>query len=872
VRTLSAQEAQVAKAAGYAARLRVRVADGGGTLRDLTALDLAGGRDFTRSIRVERHVDQDFAVATFTVRRQLDRWNISPLVTTSKLNIISNSYSPLLARGRLCVVESYLLPSEMAPSSGDWREVFRGTVGTVDEAQDTIDIQALDQWHTLADAPHFLEVERPYGSGGGVAVQTVMQQLINDSYGQPFTASGAYANRDRVHPTTANGFWYQSESTASAGAEPSWPTTVGNTVVSGSVTFRCMGTIPQLYTPSSPSWNIAPAYQQKRMSCWQAIRALVNQFGWQLLDKYDSGTSSWRLTLIQPDRTKNTPDFTWYPDTTDAAGAAVPSILALSSWRTGVEDVRNVIELTFSNRSVLDTAGKPTRQKVSSRDATSIDANGWRWISISEQAASQISSTTEAQRMTDALRDDMKDPLATHEVVCPLFWPAELGDLYRFKANGYSYTSDQDLAVAGIQHEQGESGAATTRLTCRGKPSAGFERWRALGYDVSALRPATFNGPDQVTGVTIAQVQGGLAVTWAKATAGAEVKEYELHISTSNGFTPGSSTLKAVTDATSKTIPDLVPGTTYYAVIVPRGLLGERGTASAQASTTAGYTKPRDMQPRVSFETTPPNHDFEANNGSGPPDRWTDPDAKWGVRFFLESSVVQSGGKSIKVAGTTSGEYWLFSDYFPINAGAKYYSSVWYRNNSPTTLDFASAEIYFYDGALSGVGSRDLVNTYYIGGVFDDVWQEGTNTFTPVAGALYARAAIHHRAGAGSYTTYYDNIKVEEIPISPWTALSFGTSWTNWTDANYHNPEFTKDSTTGRIQLRGLAKNTNAANLTIGTLPVGHRPLKRLIFVIDANDAPFYVEVQAGGAIVCRSTPVLNQWHSLANISFIAEQ
>jgi uncharacterized phiE125 gp8 family phage protein len=64
-----------------------------------------------------------------------------------------------------------------------------------------------------------------------------------------FTASGSYASGDRVRPTTPDGYSYEAQGAGAAGAEPSWPTTVGNTVVSGAVTFRNMGLADPVPTP-----------------------------------------------------------------------------------------------------------------------------------------------------------------------------------------------------------------------------------------------------------------------------------------------------------------------------------------------------------------------------------------------------------------------------------------------------------------------------------------------------------------------------------------------------------------------------------------------------------------------------------------------
>jgi hypothetical protein len=209
----------------------------------------------------------------------------------------------------------------------------------------------------------------------------------------------------------------------------------------------------------------------------------------------------------------------------------------------------------------------------------------------------------------------------------------------------------------------------------------------------------------------------------------------------------------------------LVPGTTYYVKLVALDSSEppNRSAASSEVTVVAGYTTPAAMQPRVSFDTTPPNHNFEAANTSGaPPDRWTDEDAVWNTRFLLDTSVVKSGKQSLKVAGTTVGTYEFWSDYFPVNASLRYASRVWFRNNT-TGVDAAPIDIYFYDASLTLLGSTSLINTYFVGGVYNDVWQNLGNSFSPTAGALYARVLIQHVPGAAAYTTHYDEVVVEPI-------------------------------------------------------------------------------------------------------------
>lgn len=72
-----------------------------------------------------------------------------------------------------------------------------------------------------------------------------------DSDGAVITSSGTwaattvYALKARVQPTVKNGFWYRvTANGTTAGTEPTWPTTIGGTVVDSGVTWTCEGGAP----------------------------------------------------------------------------------------------------------------------------------------------------------------------------------------------------------------------------------------------------------------------------------------------------------------------------------------------------------------------------------------------------------------------------------------------------------------------------------------------------------------------------------------------------------------------------------------------------------------------------------------------------
>jgi hypothetical protein len=79
-----------------------------------------------------------------------------------------------------------------------------------------------------------------------------------------WVAGTTYGAKANVTPTAthATGYWYQTASGGiAAGSEPAWPSSVGQTIVDGGVTWTCMGTVvPGLafVTKPTPSFRASP--------------------------------------------------------------------------------------------------------------------------------------------------------------------------------------------------------------------------------------------------------------------------------------------------------------------------------------------------------------------------------------------------------------------------------------------------------------------------------------------------------------------------------------------------------------------------------------------------------------------------------------
>ncbi len=75
-----------------------------------------------------------------------------------------------------------------------------------------------------------------------------------------WAASTAYSVGDIVVPTTANGYYYEcTVAGTSDTAEPTWPTTIGNTVADGGATWQCKAARPSEYEVSGTGYTAGGA-------------------------------------------------------------------------------------------------------------------------------------------------------------------------------------------------------------------------------------------------------------------------------------------------------------------------------------------------------------------------------------------------------------------------------------------------------------------------------------------------------------------------------------------------------------------------------------------------------------------------------------
>lgn len=95
-----------------------------------------------------------------------------------------------------------------------------------------------------------------YTAGGATLASKTLTVTAANSFAPTWAASTAYDAGDIVRPTTGNGFLYRAQAAGtSGGAEPTWPTTVGDEVADSGVTWTNVGVAIVQWDAADPSWG-----------------------------------------------------------------------------------------------------------------------------------------------------------------------------------------------------------------------------------------------------------------------------------------------------------------------------------------------------------------------------------------------------------------------------------------------------------------------------------------------------------------------------------------------------------------------------------------------------------------------------------------
>lgn len=381
-------------------RARVKVANGSGTMIDLSSRFNAA--------KISHDIDQPVSGATVSfVRAQGSTQSLAPLRTDSTLNVNDvGAYAPLLDLNRRITIEVATTAIGATILAADYKMLFDGTIDMLNVERNPVVCECRDKGAPLVD--RWIETEAFYSTTPvGTPIEDVMQELIDDVFGAA------------VHV---------------------------------------------LYVPVSPGFDIVK-YRQQRMSVMDALVDLVQLIGWDVRYKWDDGTSAFRLTLSEPPRAKVTPDFTFGPN----------AYIDIGQLSLELTNIRNVVAVSFR-----DSANQGNRNTYTTSDGPSITKYGRRFFLMQEADTSPIDTTAEATTMATAALADLKDPKAEQEKNAPLFWPADISDLYRYSPNGVHYNTAQDWAVVEFDHEIAPD-HMRTNFKVRGGPAGQYNSWLGRG-------------------------------------------------------------------------------------------------------------------------------------------------------------------------------------------------------------------------------------------------------------------------------------------------------------------------------------------------------------------------------------------------------
>jgi hypothetical protein len=216
-----------------------------------------------------------------------------------------------------------------------------------------------------------------------------------------------------------------------------------------------------LVTPVNPLWNVTQ-WAQDQTHVLEALRALAMQIGHDVRFVWDA-SNNFVLTFSLPQRAKDAWDAVFGPD----------EYFDVTQLSVSDADVRNVGKGRF-----FDKATQTVQTILRTNDA-SIARYGRRYMEIVEGATSNIDSAAEMTAMLDAMLADLALPIAEQSISTSYFWPAQLGDLYMYRANGVHYDTDQLYALVGYEHAA-QDGEIVTTMTSRGKPAGAYREWLAI--------------------------------------------------------------------------------------------------------------------------------------------------------------------------------------------------------------------------------------------------------------------------------------------------------------------------------------------------------------------------------------------------------
>ncbi|RKG99197.1 fibronectin type III domain-containing protein [Corallococcus carmarthensis] len=593
-----------------------------------------------------------------------------------------------------------------------------------------------------------------------------------------------------------------------------------------------------LFTPVNPLSMRGP-YVQQREPLLDAVRALAEQIGWDVRMRWREDAGAFALTLWSPDRLTDTPVVTFGPD----------NVLELGELRRGLEHIRNVVEVVYSDKADKDATGTKKRKTVTATNPSSVALYGRRWMQVAEGASSLIDTQVEAQRLADAAIADLSESALRLSLTLPgIHWYLQAADLVQVLPDGVHFDSPQRLAVVSADFECASSGEARTKLELQGRPSTSRAVWAEKDARPGIAPSAAFTGPAAPSGLVVANTVNGFSLAWTPAADGTPWDSYELHVSSTASFTPSQATFRENSRATRFEVADLVAGRAYYARVIPRDARGNAGPASAEVTLSPRYVAPSMLLPTVTYAVLPLNADFEAlSNHDSPPDGWSVSPGVWNVDAFDASATpnVFSGVRSVRLAPTLVATL-LASQVFSVRPGDTLVPSAMVLGASDASPAYKAMLLIRWLTTTFGFAGADVVDESNLSNI---AWNElgRGNTVKAPSTARYAQVFVG-KSTAGPYTCYVDSVRVVIQPPSQPRQEAALIAASGWVSIGApRGPTYYKNSA-GDVVLGGGLKSGTMGSAAF-VLPPGYRPLNEQRLPVDCGALYGRVRITSDGAV-----------------------
>lgn len=278
-----------------------------------------------------------------------------------------------------------------------------------------------------------------------------------------------------------------------------------------------------------------------------------------------------------------------------------------------------------------------------------------------------------------------------------------------------------------------------------------------------------------------------------------------------------------------------------------------RGQPSAEFSFVPGRAQATHLNPDVEWGRLPLNGGFETQlDPTNPPDFWTvlgGAFGTWGVNAFLLSDASGiSGSNYLQLKSTSAGVgAAIVSSEFNINGKLWYAASFWRKAISGT--QDVTVSLTFYDENHIPLGSG-TAETFALNTSVGTWVQHRTAAQLPPGGSRFATFALSVPANASTQECHFDDLRMEDDErwhvIGAGGEPAFAHSWAAL-GGSYAPPRFMRTAD-GWIVLAGIAAS-GTIGLSLATLPSGYRPAEDVVFPVPSNGAYGQASITSAGVL-----------------------